>query len=46
MLEGEAEIETPAGDRIRLTPDDVVCLPDGFTTWRTLAPFRKFFVVA
>lgn len=47
VLEGEAELETPAGEKIRLTPGVVISLPDGFTaTWRTLSPFKKFFVVA
>jgi uncharacterized cupin superfamily protein len=47
VLEGEAELETSAGEKIRLTSGDVVSLPDGFTaTWRTLSPFKKFFVVA
>jgi uncharacterized protein len=47
VLEGEAELETPAGARIALTPGTVVSFPDGFTaTWRTRAAFKKFFVVA
>ena len=47
VLEGEAELETPDGTRIALTPGTVVSLPDGFTaTWRTRSPFKKFFVVA
>ena len=47
VLEGDAELETPAGERIRLTRGDVVSFPDGFTaTWRTLSDFKKFFVVA
>ena len=47
VLEGEAELETSAGEKIRLAPGSVVSLPDGFTaTWRTLSPFKKFFVVA
>ncbi|SNS23709.1 Monoamine oxidase [Geodermatophilus saharensis] len=47
VLEGEAELETSDGAKIRLTPGNVVSLPDGFTaTWRTLSPFKKFFVVA
>jgi uncharacterized cupin superfamily protein len=47
VLEGEAELETPDGERISLTPGTVVSFPDGFTaTWRTRSPFKKFFVVA
>jgi uncharacterized cupin superfamily protein len=47
VLEGEAELETPDGTRIALTPGVVVSFPDGFTaTWRTRTPFKKFFVVA
>ena len=31
----------------RLVPGDIVSLRDGFTaTWRTLRPFKKFFVVS
>jgi uncharacterized protein len=47
VLEGEAELETPDGTRIELTPGTVVSFPDGFTaTWRTRSEFKKFFVVA
>jgi uncharacterized protein len=47
VLEGEAELETPDGEWISLTPGTVVSFPDGFTaTWRTRSPFKKFFVVA
>lgn len=47
VLAGEAELDTPAGEIVRLTPGDIVSLPDGFTaTWRTLSPFTKFFVIA
>lgn len=47
VLEGEAELEISTREKIRLTPGDVVSLPDGFTaTWRPLSPFKKSFVVA
>lgn len=47
VLEGEAELDVPGGEVIRLGPGDIISLPDGFTaTWRTLSPFKKFFVVA
>lgn len=47
VLEGEAALDLPDGSTIDLTPGMILTLPDGFTaTWRTLSPFKKFFVVA
>jgi uncharacterized cupin superfamily protein len=47
VIEGDAELETPSGDKIPLTPGGIYSFPDGFTaTWRTRSPFLKFFVVA
>ncbi|MFJ6944081.1 hypothetical protein ACISU4_05380 [Streptomyces wuyuanensis] len=47
MIEGEAELETPSGDKIELVPGGIYSLPDGFTaTWRTGSPFLKFLVIA
>jgi uncharacterized cupin superfamily protein len=47
VIKGEAELETPDGDRIQLVPGGIYSFPDGFTaTWRTRSPFLKFFVMA
>ncbi len=47
VIEGEAELETPDGQKIMLVAGGVYSFPDGFTaTWRTRSPFLKFFVVA
>ena len=47
VIEGEAELETPDGERIRVVAGGIYAFPDGFTaTWRTRSPFMKFFVVA
>ena len=47
VIEGEAELETPDGEMIRLTTGGIYTFPDGFTaTWRTRSPFLKFFVIA
>ncbi|MET1154629.1 cupin domain-containing protein, partial [Arthrobacter sp.] len=46
VLEGEAELETPDGNRIKLVTGGIYSFPDGFTaTWRTRVPFKKFFVI-
>jgi uncharacterized cupin superfamily protein len=46
VIEGEAEMETAAGDRIPLVAGGIYSFPDGFTaTWRTKSNFVKFFVV-
>ena len=47
VIEGEAELETPDGERIQLVPGGIYSFPDGFTaTWRTRSQFMKFFVIA
>ena len=47
VIQGEAELETPDGERIELTAGGIYSFPDGFTaTWRTRSPFMKFFVIA
>ncbi|MFI1468916.1 hypothetical protein [Streptomyces wuyuanensis] len=55
VIEGEAELESPSGDRIELVPGGIYSFPDGFTatfpdgftaTWRTRSPFLTFFVIA
>lgn len=47
VIEGEAELETPDGEKIELVAGGIYSFPDGFTaTWRTRSPFLKFFVVA
>ena len=47
VIEGEAELETPDGDRIELIAGGIYSFTDGFTaTWRTRSPLLKFFVVA
>ena len=47
VIEGEAELETPTGEKIQLTPGGVYSFPDGFSaTWRTRSAFMKFFVIA
>lgn len=47
VLEGEAILEDEGGETIRLEPGVIVSLSDGYkATWRTLSPFKKFFVVA
>ncbi len=47
VIKGEAELETPDGERIELTAGGIYSFPDGFTaTWRTRSPFMKFFVIA
>ena len=47
VIEGEAELETPDGEKIMLVPGGLYSFPDGFTaTWRTRSPFVKFFVIA
>ena len=47
IIEGEAELETPDGEKIKLTPGGLYSFPDGLTAiWRTKSPFVKFFVVA
>ena len=47
VIEGEAELETPDGEKIKLVPGGIYSFPDGFTaTWRTRSPFVKFFVMA
>src|SRR4051812_29015718 len=47
VIEGEAELETPDGERIQLTTGGVYSFPDGFSaTWRTRSRFMKFFVIA
>jgi uncharacterized cupin superfamily protein len=46
VIEGEAELETPAGDKIQLVAGGIYSFPDGFTaTWRTKSDFLKFFVI-
>ena len=46
VIEGEAELETPDGDRIELVTGGIYSFPDGFTaTWRTKSSFLKFFVI-
>ncbi|WP_369780170.1 cupin domain-containing protein [Streptomyces sp. R33] len=46
-IEGEAELETPDGEKIELVAGGIYSFPAGFTaTWRTRSPFLKFFVVA
>ena len=47
VIQGEAELETPAGDKIELVTGGIYAFPEGFTaTWRTRSPFMKYFVVA
>lgn len=47
VIEGEAELETPDGEKIELIAGGIYSFPAGFTaTWRTRSPFMKFFVVA
>ena len=47
VIEGEAELETPDGEKIQLVAGGIYSFPDGFTaTWRTRSPFLKFFVMA
>lgn len=47
VIEGEAELETPDGEKIELIAGGIYSFPDGFTaTWRTRSPFLKFFVIA
>ena len=45
VLDGEAVLEQPDGQSMRLTPGTVVTLGPGYSaTWRTLTPFTKLFV--
>ncbi|MFF1496601.1 cupin domain-containing protein [Streptomyces sp. NPDC058304] len=45
VIEGEAELETPDGEKIELVAGGIYSFPVGFTaTWRTRSPFMKFFV--
>ena len=47
VIEGEADLETPDGEKIQLIAGGIYSFPDGFTaTWRTRSPFLKFFVMA
>lgn len=47
VIEGEADLETPDGEKIQLTAGGIYSFPGGFTaTWRTRSPFLKFFVMA
>jgi uncharacterized cupin superfamily protein len=47
VIEGEAELETPDGEKIQLTAGGIYSFPNGFTArWRTRSPFLKFFVMA
>ncbi|MCX5070948.1 cupin domain-containing protein [Streptomyces sp. NBC_00424] len=47
VLKGEAELETPDGQKINLIAGGLYSFPDGFSaTWRTRSPFVKFFVIA
>jgi uncharacterized cupin superfamily protein len=47
VIEGEAELETPDGEKIQLLAGGIYSFPGGFTaTWRTRSPFMKFFVMA
>ncbi|MCX4693482.1 cupin domain-containing protein [Streptomyces sp. NBC_01408] len=47
VLQGEAELETPDGQKIELIAGGLYSFPDGFSaTWRTRSPFVKFFVIA
>nr|WSW48676.1 cupin domain-containing protein [Streptomyces sp. NBC_01001] len=47
VVQGEAELETPDGERIELVAGGIYSFPDGFTaTWRTRSSFVKFFVVS
>ncbi|MER6523503.1 cupin domain-containing protein [Streptomyces sp. NPDC001553] len=46
VIEGEAELETPDGEKIELVAGGIYSFTAGFTaTWRTRSPFMKFFVV-
>lgn len=46
VVRGEAELETPDGERIQLVAGGIYAFPDGFTaTWRTKSSFLKFFVI-
>jgi uncharacterized cupin superfamily protein len=47
VIEGEAELETPDGEKVPLVAGGIYSFPDGFTaTWRTRSRFMKFFVIA
>jgi uncharacterized cupin superfamily protein len=47
VIEGEAELETPDGEKIELVAGGIYSFPDGFTaTWRSRGPLLKFFVIA
>jgi uncharacterized cupin superfamily protein len=47
VIEGEAELELPDGEKIQLVAGGLYSFPGGFTaTWRTRSPFLKFFVMA
>jgi uncharacterized cupin superfamily protein len=46
VIRGEAELETPDGERIELIAGGIYSFPDGFTAiWRTKSSFFKFFVM-
>jgi uncharacterized cupin superfamily protein len=46
VIRGEAELETPDGERIKLVAGGLYSFPDGFTAiWRTKSSFLKFFVI-
>lgn len=47
VLEGKAELHTKDGKKITLGKGDVFSASNGFeATWKTLAPFTKFFIVS
>ena len=47
VIEGEAELELPDGEKIQLVAGGIYSFAGGFTaTWRTRSPFLKFFVMA
>lgn len=47
VIEGKAELYTTDGKVITLEKGDVFTASNGFeATWKTLAPFTKFFVVS
>ena len=40
VIQGDAELQTPDGERIELTTGGLYSFPDGFTaTWRSRSPF-------